>query len=63
MLGQIAFKAFVNGEYFFRQEDLEEKIKDYIDNLQKGSKDPNGLLEDSEIVLKAIEHHHAPIQI
>jgi predicted NACHT family NTPase len=58
MLGQIAFNTFVNGEYFFRQEDLQRQIKDYICNLPEASADPNALRLDSEVVLKAIEHHH-----
>ena len=58
MLGQIAFNTFVNGEYFFRQEDLQCQIKDYICNLPEASADPDALRLDSEFVLKAIEHHH-----
>ena len=58
MLGQIAFNTFVNGEYFFRQEDLQRQIKDYICNLPETSDDPEALRLDSEVVLKAIEHHH-----
>jgi predicted NACHT family NTPase len=58
MLGQIAFNTFVNGEYFFRQEDLQRQIKDYICNLPEASADPEVLRLDSEVVLKAIEHHH-----
>ncbi len=58
MLGQIAFNTFVNGEYFFRQEDLQRQIKDYICNLPEASIDPDVLRLDSEVVLKAIEHHH-----
>ena len=58
MLGQIAFNTFVKGEYFFRQEDLQRQIKDYIYNLPQASTDPEVLRLDSEMVLKAIEHHH-----
>jgi predicted NACHT family NTPase len=58
MLGQIAFNTFVNGEYFFRQEDLQRQIKDYICNFPEASADPDALRLDSEVVLKAIEHHH-----
>jgi len=58
MLGQIAFNTFVKGEYFFRQEDLQHQIKDYICNLPEASDDPEALRLDSEVVLKAIEHHH-----
>ncbi|ELS31344.1 MULTISPECIES: NACHT C-terminal helical domain 2-containing protein [Pseudanabaena] len=58
MLGQIAFNTFVNGEYFFRQEDLQRHIKDYICNLPEASADSEALRLDSEVVLKAIEHHH-----
>ena len=58
MLGQIAFNTFVKGEYFFRQEDLQRQIKDYICNLPEASADPEALRLDSEVVLKAIEHHH-----
>jgi predicted NACHT family NTPase len=58
MLGQIAFNTFVSGEYFFRQEDLQRQIKDYICNLPEASADPEALRLDSEVVLKAIEHHH-----
>ncbi len=58
MLGQIAFNTFVKGEYFFRQDDLQTQIKDYIINLPEASNDPDALRVDSEVVLKAIEHHH-----
>ena len=58
MLGQIAFNTFVNGEYFFRQEDLQCQIKDYICNLPEASDNSDVLRLDSEFVLKAIEHHH-----
>ena len=58
MLGQIAFNTFVNGEYFFRQEDLQRQIKDYIYNLPEASADPDVLRLDSEVVLRAMEHHH-----
>ena len=59
MLGQIAFNTFVKGEYFFRQEDLQHQIKDYICNLPEASDDPEAARLDSEAVLKAIEHHHS----
>jgi len=58
MLGQIAFNTFVKGEYFFRQEDLQTQIKQYICNLPEASGDPEALRLDSGAVLKAIEHHH-----
>jgi predicted NACHT family NTPase len=58
MLGQIAFNTFVNGESFFRQEDLQRQINDYICNLPEASAAPEGFRLDSEVVLKAIEHHH-----
>jgi predicted NACHT family NTPase len=58
MLGQIAFNTFVKGEYFFRQEDLQYQIKNYICNLPEASFNPDVLRMDSEVVLKAIEHHH-----
>lgn len=58
MLGQIAFNTFVKSEYFFRQEDLQHQIKDYICNLPEAAADPEVLRVDSEVVLKAIEHHH-----
>ncbi len=58
MLGQIAFNTFVQGEYFFRQDDLQHQIKQYICNLPEADGDPEVLRVDSEVVLKAIEHHH-----
>ncbi len=58
MIGKIAFNSFVNGEYFFRQEDLQRQIKEYICNLPETSAEPETLRLDSEVVLKAIEHHH-----
>jgi len=58
MLGKIAFQYFINGEYFFRQEDLQRQIKDYICNLADASAKSDALRLDSEGVLKAIEHHH-----
>jgi len=38
--------------------DLQRQIKDYICNLPEASADPDALRLDSEVVLKAIEHHH-----
>jgi predicted NACHT family NTPase len=58
MIGKIAFNTFAKGEYFFRQEDLQAQVKDYICNLPEASADPDVLRLDSEAVLKAIEHHH-----
>lgn len=58
MLGQIAFNTFINSEYFFWQEDLQRQIKDYICNLPEASNDSDALCIDSEVVLRAIEHHH-----
>jgi predicted NACHT family NTPase len=58
MLGKIAFHYFINGEYFFRQEDLQRQIKNYICNLAEAPAESDALRPDSEVVLKAIEHHH-----
>ncbi len=58
MLGKIAFRSFVNTEYFFQQEDLQDQIKDYICNLPEAPTNPEASRLDSEAVLKAIEHHH-----
>jgi predicted NACHT family NTPase len=58
MLTGIAFRYFLNDEYFFRQEDLQQHIKDYICKLPEYSNNLEASRLDSEAVLKAIEHHH-----
>jgi len=57
LLGQIARRTFERGEYFFRQQELEQQIGEYIENLPS----PSGLTSqqlDSEAILKALEAQH-----
>lgn len=58
MLGQIALKTFKQGDYFFKQPQVESYIKDYIRNTSNESTDEETLQVDSEVVLKSIEAQH-----
>lgn len=58
LLSQIAFITFKQGDYFFKQEKLEEYIADYISNSSGiGIKSP-ALQLDSKAVLKSMEVQH-----
>ncbi|KJH73196.1 NACHT domain-containing protein [Aliterella atlantica] len=58
LLSQIALKTFQRGDYFFKQNELERQIADYICNLPSVSTSAEILQLDSEAVLKSIEAQH-----
>jgi predicted NACHT family NTPase len=58
LLAQVACTTFNQGDYFFRQVDLERYITDYIRNLPKAHTDEEALQLDSEAIIKAIESQH-----
>jgi len=58
LLSQVACTTFQQGDYFFRQVDLECYITDYIRNLPKAHTDEEALQLDSESIIKAIESQH-----
>ena len=58
LLAQVACTTFYQGDYFFKQVDLERYITDYIRNLPKANTDDDLLQLDSEAIIKAIESQH-----
>ncbi len=56
MFARIAASSFEKNQYFFKQNELEKYIGDFIQNLPQ-SKDEQ-LLPDSEVVLQSIESQH-----
>lgn len=58
LLSYIAYKAFERGDYFFKKEELEEYIIDFIRALPNAQSDPKALQVDSEKVLESIETQH-----
>ncbi|MFM7603026.1 MAG: NACHT domain-containing protein [Pseudanabaena sp.] len=58
LLSQVACTTFYQGDYFFRQVDLERYITDYIRNLPKAHTEEDALQLDSEAIIKAIESQH-----
>lgn len=58
LLSQIAFLTFKRGDYFFRQNELEQHIANYICNLPNASTEIEVLQLDSEAVVKSIEAQH-----
>jgi predicted NACHT family NTPase len=48
LLSQIALTTFQQGDYFFKQKQLEQYISDYIRNLPDAQNDPEALQLDSE---------------
>ena len=56
LLSQIAFITFERNEYFFKQQDLEQYIADYISNL--ACVNAEEVLSDSLGVIKSIELQH-----
>ncbi len=58
ILSQIALMTFERGEYFFRQQEIEQQIADYIRNLPGVSKDEKALQLESSAVLKSIAAQH-----
>jgi predicted NACHT family NTPase len=58
LLSQIAWRTFAAGNYFFKQKDIEQQIRAFIENLPGASSDEETLNLDSEAVLKSIEAQH-----
>ncbi|NEO33866.1 MAG: NACHT domain-containing protein [Symploca sp. SIO3C6] len=58
LLSELALTTFERKDYFFKQEDAQRYIADYIRNLPDAKTDPDALLLDSEAVLKSIEAQH-----
>lgn len=58
LLGRIALAAFEEGVYFFKKQELERQIADYIDSLLGNQADAEVLQLDSEAVLQSIERQH-----
>jgi predicted NACHT family NTPase len=58
LLAQVACTTFNQGDYFFRQVDLESYITKYIRNLPKAHTDEDALQLDSAAIIKAIESQH-----
>ncbi len=58
LLSQIAFLTFKRGDYFFKQNELEQHIANYICNLPNASTEIEVLQLDSEAVVKSIEAQH-----
>jgi predicted NACHT family NTPase len=58
LLAQVACTTFNQGDYFFRQVDLENYITEYIRNLPKAHTDEEALQLDSAAIIKAIESQH-----
>jgi len=58
LLSQIARITFERGEYFFRKEEVEQYIADYISNLPNVNLEPETLKLDSAAVLKSLEFQH-----
>jgi predicted NACHT family NTPase len=58
LLSQIALTTFQQGDYFFKQKQLEQYIYDYIRHLPDAQNKPEALQLNSEAVLKSIEAQH-----
>lgn len=58
LLSYIAWNTFKQGDYLFKQQQVEQYITDYIRQLPNASADPETLQVDSEAVLHAIEAQH-----
>ncbi len=58
LFSQIARITFERGDYFFRQQEIEQHIADYIRNLPGASKDFEALQLESSAVFKSIEAQH-----
>ena len=58
LLSQVAYNAFENSDYFFKQGFVEEQIRDYIQNLPNASTDSETLQLDSKAVLNSIAAQH-----
>ena len=58
LLSQIAAATFEEGDYFFKQQTIEQYIAEYISSLPNASIQPEELQSDSEKIFKAIELQH-----
>lgn len=58
LLSQIAWITFERGDYFFKQQEIEQHISDYLRNLPGVDTNTKSLQLDSEAVLKSIEAQH-----
>jgi predicted NACHT family NTPase len=58
LLSQIALNTFEQGNYFFKQKEVEREIVQYIRNLPDANSAEDDLQLDSEEVLKSIESQH-----
>lgn len=58
LLSQIALKSFERGDYFFKQQQLEQYICDYIRNLPDTQTDLETLQLNSSAILKSIQAQH-----
>lgn len=58
LLSHIASITFEQGDYFFKQEVIEQYIMDYIRNLPDANPNPEELELDSEAILRSIEAQH-----
>jgi predicted NACHT family NTPase len=58
LLSQVAYMAFEQSDYFFKQRFVEDQIQDYIRNLPNANTDPEALQIDSEAVLNSIAAQH-----
>jgi predicted NACHT family NTPase len=58
LLSKIALTTFKQGDYFFKQQELEQQIREYIRNLPDAQTEPELFQLDVEAVLKSIEAQH-----
>lgn len=58
LLSKIAQKTFKSGNYFFRQQELEQQIANYIRHLPDASTEGEALQLDACAVIKSIEAQH-----
>ncbi len=61
LLSYIALKTFINGDYFFTQQVVEEYISNYITNLPDATTNPQEVQLNSKAVLKSIEAQHGVV--
>ena len=58
LMSQIAAATFEQGQNFFEQQEIEQYISDYVQELPNAPTEPEELQLDSEGILKAIELQH-----
>jgi predicted NACHT family NTPase len=58
LMSQIAAATFEQGHHFFEQQEIEQYISDYVQELPNAPTEPEELQLDSEGILKAIELQH-----